>query len=165
MLLPIYQSHSETNELNIYGTYPGISYSFEFSIEYSIYNTEILGIESNTYLRYGTSVLGFQGIGVMNNFPIIGFVQYFGEDEGVDVGASYFRKHLVGSYNNEPDEPHNRSVEQFIGVEIGYRDYFNDNAIFRFTLTPFYNLYDSEKGINDLKYFYLFMSFSVGYSF
>jgi hypothetical protein len=166
LLLTTFQAESETNDLNIYGTYPGISYSIEFSIEYSVLNTEVLGIESTTYLKYGTSVIGFQGIGVMNNYPIIGFVQYFGSGSGFEIGASYFRRHFVGSYNNEPGEPHNKGKDQLIGMEIGYRDYYNDNAIFRFTFTPFYSFDDPpEDGLSYLKHFYLFLSFSVGYSF
>lgn len=165
LLITNIQAKSETRDLNIYGTYPGVTFSVEFNIEYSIYNTQILDIESTTYLKYGSAVFGFQGIAVVNSYPIIGFVQYFGLDKGVDIGASYFRKHIVSSYDSEPSEPHFKETEQLLGFEIGYRDYFSDNAVFRFTFSPFYSLDNPPVNLKFLEYFQYMISVSLGYSF
>jgi len=165
LFITIIQAKSETKDLNIYGTYPGVTFSVEFNIEYSIYFTHILGLESTTYLKYGSSVFGFQGIAVVNSYPIIGFVQYFGLEKGVDIGANYFRKQIVSSYNHEPGEPLFKETEQFLGFEIGYRDYFSDNAVFRFTFTPFYSLDNRPVNLKFLEYFQYMLSVSLGYSF
>ncbi|TNE35957.1 hypothetical protein EP342_01010 [bacterium] len=165
LILSSYSSYSKTRDLNIYGTFPGYTYSFEFDLEYSILNFDLLGTESTTYLKYGSSMFGIQGASFRYSVPIIGLVQYIGTEDGVDIGASYFKTRTIGTDRNLENKPIYKEEEDFLGFEVGYRNYFSDNAVFRFTFTPSYSLDDPPKDVSFLKYFQYMLSVSVGYSF
>jgi hypothetical protein len=158
-------SKQGSKDINIYYSFPGNFYSLQFNIEYNIIDYKILGIQNTTYLKYGSSMIGFQGFGVLYNYPIIGFTHFLGTTEGFEIGANYFRMRATGSYNNEKGEPHNRKNDQLLGFEIGYREYYNKHLMIRYTFKPFYSLDRPENNLNIFKSFYLLLSFSVGYSF
>lgn len=164
LLFTTFQAKSETNDINIYGSFPGYIFSFDFSLEYSILNFEVLGLENTTYLKAGSSVFGFQGLAVQVNNPIIGIIHYFGTEEGMDIGINYIKNRRVGTNGNVPNRPIYNEDEQYLCFEIGYRQYF-DNAIFRFTFTPIYSLDNPSQNAPLLTQLRFLISFSVGYSF
>ena len=78
-------------EVNVYGSLfstPGV---FELNFEYNFISFDLLGIQSITGIRAGSSMLGIQGLSVRFSTPVIGIVQYFGKDSGFDLGFSYLK--------------------------------------------------------------------------
>ncbi|MFA7327691.1 MAG: hypothetical protein WC121_13575 [Candidatus Kapaibacterium sp.] len=160
----IAESRSETNDVNIYGSFPGYKFSLDMSLEYSILNYELLGIENTTYLKAGSSVFGFQGLAVMVNNPSIGIIHYFGTKEGMDIGINYIHNRIRGTNRNIKSLPLYSEDEEYLVFEIGYRQYY-DNAIFRFTFTPLYDINNPSENDPILKQFRYLISASLGYSF
>lgn len=143
MLITAFQAKSETKDINVYATCLGYTVNlFEIDMEYSLYKTNILGVESTTYFKFGASMFGFYDIYANYSYPIIGFVQYFGDEEGLDLGVNYFKSYELDLYNkNLPREQRIPARDEFeaIGFEIGYR-YYREGMLYRFTYTPIYNL-------------------------
>lgn len=142
LLLSLNEAYSETNDINVYGTFPGYTKNFEIDMEYSLLNFNILGLESTTYLKFGASMFGFYDVFTVFSYPIIGFVQFFGEKEGLDFGANYFRSYRLDLENkNLPRDQRIPERDEFeaIGFEIGYRLY-SGNSLIRITYTPIYHL-------------------------
>lgn len=162
------QAKSETRDVNMYGSIlstPGI---VEFSLEYNVLHFHFLGIESTTYVKAGSSMLGIQGLSVRYSTPVVGLVQYLGNDSGFDLGLSY-----LNHYNNFTvffnDHRRNDPVridqdsERLIRIDGGYRNYFSDNGIFRFSIVSFAD-FDKIKN-NGFWNFEFIVSASFGYSF
>lgn len=164
LLFTTFQTKSETNDINLYGSFPGYKFSLDMSLEYSILNYELLGIENTTYLKAGSSVFGFQGLAVMVNNPSVGIIHYFGTKEGMDIGINYVRNRIRGTNRNIKSLPLYSEEEEYLVFEIGYRQYY-DNAIFRFTFTPLYDINNSSENVPILKQFRYLISASLGYSF
>jgi len=170
IIIILFQIHSAfsdelNNDVNIYWTFPSKSFALELNLECKVFEYETFGIRNRTYLKYGSSMLGFPNFGVIYSFPMIGFTHFIGTTEGLEIGANYFRRRAIGSYNNEKGEPHNKKNEQHIGFEIGYREYYNKYLMIRYTFNPFYNLDNPKDNFNIFRSFYILMSISVGYSF
>ena len=149
--------------MNVYGSLlstPGI---IEFNVEYNLLSFELLGLQSITYARAGTSMFGVQGATVLYSTPVIGFMQYIGNSEGVDFGASYLKHYHTGTDRNKKVPYIYKDIDELIRLEIGYRNYFSDNSIFRFTLTTFVD-FEKLKNNRTSEFDYI-ISFSVGYSF
>lgn len=164
LLITSFQAKSETNDVSIYGSFPGYRYTLDFSLEYSILNFELLGLENTTYLKAGSSVFGFQGLGVQVNNPIIGIIHFFGTDEGMDIGVNYIKNHVKGTNRNIDSKPLFTEDAEYICYEIGYRQYY-DNAIFRFTFAPIFDLNNLRNNAPILEQLRYMISASVGYSF
>ncbi len=164
LLFTIFQAKSETNDINIYGSFPGYRFSLDMSLEYSILNYKLLGLENTTYIKAGSSVFGFQGLAVIVNNPIIGIVNYFGTEEGIDIGINYIKNHTDGTSSNFKSKSLYTEDEEYLVFEIGYRKYY-DNAIFRFTFTPLYDINNPSENVPILKQFRYLISASLGYSF
>lgn len=163
LLLYFADSKAESRDLNIYGSLFSSYGLVEIDLEYEILNTSLLGISTSTFLKAGTSMFGIQGLSVQHSSPIIGFIQYFGNKEGADIGISYFKHNKTGTDNNRNVSTIFNENENIIRFEGGYRNYFDDNAIFRFTVVSFFEMEKLKKNENlDLKFL---ISFSVGYSF
>lgn len=163
LILSSYSSYSKTRDLNIYGTLLASTGIGEFDLEYSVLNFDVLGTESTTYLKYGASVFGAYDFALFSCQPIIGFVQYFGTDYGLDIGVNYFNVRKLGYWNKAiPREQRIAEKENYeaIGFEIGAREYYGNNVL-RATFTPFYKLNDDN---NANKTFFQSLIFSVGIS-
>ena len=165
LFLTSFQSNSKTRDINVYGTFNGYILSVEFDLEYSIWNTEFLGTESTTYLKYGTSLIGIQGLAISYSKQIIGFTQYFGTKDGFEIGGNYFKWHVVGELGHIDGYSHPSSEEEFLSAEIGYRKYFSDNGIFRLVFTPVYSLDDPKNKSVNFTNFQFMIRVSFGYSF
>lgn len=158
------QSYSKTRDINVYGTFNGYILSVEFDLEYSILNTDLFGTEATTYLKYGTSLIGIQGLAISYSQPIIGFTQYFGTIDGFEIGGNYFKWHIVGALGHRK-KPHPETSEEFLSVEVGYRKHFSNNGIFRLVFTPLYSLNDPKNRSIDFGNFQFMIRVSFGYSF
>jgi len=159
---------SDEKDVSIYGSIfstPGV---FELNLEYNFLSFDMFGIESTTIARVGNSMFGIQGLSVRYSTPVVGLVQYFGNDSGFDLGLSY-----LSHYNNVTiffnDHRRNDPVridqdsERLIRIDGGYRNYFSENGIFRFSIVSFA---DFDKIRNNGNWdFDFILSASVGYSF
>lgn len=164
ILFSAYQANSKTRDINVYGTFNGYILSVEFDLEYSILNTDVFGMETTTYLKYGTSLIGIQGLAISYSQPIIGFTQYFGIIDGIEIGGNYFKWHVVGAWGNRK-KPHPITKEEFLSVEVGYRKHFSNNGIFRLVFTPIYSLDNPRSNFTNFKNFQFMLRVSFGYSF
>lgn len=157
------ENKAESRDLNLYGSLFSSYGLVEIDLEYGILNTSLFGLNSSTYLKAGTSMFGIQGLSVQHSSPIIGFIQYFGDKEGADFGISFFKHNKTGTDNNKIVSSIFNESENIIRLEGGYRNYFDDNAIFRLTVVSFFEMEKLKKNENlDLQFL---ISFSVGYSF
>jgi len=164
LLTSSFEIFSEEKDVNIYGTFPGYSFGFELDMEYCLLRSSLFGIESNTFIKYGASMFGFYDVLVAHSYPIIGFIQYFGDEKGIDIGANYFKSHNKNILDKSlPREQRIISTNDFeaVGFELGYRLY-NDNVIYRFTYTPSYILTAEYKYGKQIIHLF---GFSMGYSF
>ncbi|MFN3196031.1 MAG: hypothetical protein ACE364_08795 [Chlorobiota bacterium] len=99
----------------------------------------------------------------MYSYPIIGFIQYLGTDEGIDLGINYFERYHRDFLNKSlPRSERVASKDDYnaIGFEIGYRLY-SDNIIYRITYTPSF-IIESEYEEGVLTHY---IGLSMGYSF
>lgn len=167
MIIFIFSSYSlvgNDKEVNVYGSLlstPGI---FEINLEYNFLSFDLLGIQSITGIRAGSSMFGIQGLSVRYSTPIIGIVQYFGKDSGLDLGFSYLKHYNFGTDRNK-DKPvlYKDDDEKIIRFDCGYRTYLENNIIFRFSFVSFAD-FEKLKANGDWDFQYL-ISASVGYSF
>ncbi len=164
LFLNFYVSYAEERDINIYGTLLGYTCNIEFDMEYSLINTNLLGIETTTYLKFGASMFGAYDVVLSYSYPIVGFVQYFGSESGVDLGVNYFERYRLDLLDKSlPRSERLSSPETFeaIGFEIGYR-WYSDNVIYRLSYTPSLIVTSNYLEINQ---FLHFVGFSMGYSF
>lgn len=156
--------YSKEREINIYGTLGGYTTSIEFDMEYRLIKANILGIETSTYFKFGASMFGFYDVVLSYSYPVIGFVQFFGELEGLDLGVNYFNRRyrdlLDKSLPRELRIPSKLDYEA-IGIELGYR-FYDEKTVYRFTYTPSFILSSEDTEANELTHS---IGLSIGYSF
>ena len=151
-------------EVNVYGSVLSTPGVFELNLEYNFLSFDLLGIQSITGIRAGSSMFGIQGLSVRFSTPIIGIVQYFGKDSGLDLGFSYLKHYNFGTDRNK-DKPvlYKDDDEKMIRFDSGYRTYLDNNIIFRFSFVSFAD-FEKLKASGDWDLQFL-ISASVGYSF
>lgn len=164
LLLSSIHSNSKTRDINVYGTLGGYTTSIEFAMEYNLLNTKMLGIETTTYFKFGASMFGFYDVILTYSYPVIGFVQFFGKKEGLDLGANYFNRYyrdlLDKSLPRELRVPSRLDVEA-IGFELGYR-FYDEKTVYRFTYNPAFILSSDDTEKNEFTHS---IGLSIGYSF
>jgi len=161
-------TYSNDKTVSVYGSIfstPGV---FELNLEYNFLSFDMFGVESTTIARVGTSMLGIQGLSARYSTPVVGLVQYFGDDSGFDLGLSYLNHYntvTVFFNDHRRNDPVriDQDSDRLIRIDGGYRNYFSDNGIFRISIVSFA---DFDKIRNNGNWnFEFIVSASVGYSF
>ena len=167
-ILSSFSLEGSDKEVNVYGSLfstPGV---FELNLEYNFISFDLLGIQSITGIRAGSSLIGIQGLSARFSTPVIGIVQYFGEDSGLDLGVSYLKHNnavtVFFNDNRRNDPPRvDKYSEENIRIDGGFRTYLDNDIIFRFSFVSFAD-YEKLKVNGEWDFQYL-ISASVGYSF
>ncbi|MER3329735.1 MAG: hypothetical protein RIF34_09180, partial [Candidatus Kapaibacterium sp.] len=165
LLFTSFQAKSETRDLNIYGSLLSTPSLVEFSLEYRLFSINLFGLNTDTFVKSGTAMFGVQGASVQYSTPIIGFIQYFGKLEGADLGVSYFNQYSVGTNNYQVERITHDETDENIRLEAGYRSYFSENGIFRFSFVSVLEFDEMKRELTISERYSYIISFSVGYSF